>query len=360
MSNLDRLMKKFPLHVDGAKVDALLIKSLNNRFYLNNFKSSEGFVFMTNTKAYFLVDSRYYELANKCIENMTVLESSDLKTGLNEIVKKHDVKNILIENEEITLSLASTLEGIAETLKFSILKSNVLDKVMMSMREIKDNVEIEKIKKAQKITEDAFNYILSKIRVGVKEKDLALEIEFYMRKNGADSIAFDLIVLSGSNGSIPHGAPRENTVKNGDFITIDIGAVFEGYSSDMTRTVAIGEITEEQKSVYSTVLKAQMKALSKIKSGVSCLEVDRAARDVIDSSDYRGCFKHSIGHGIGISVHERPRFSSDCILKPGMVITVEPGIYIDEKLGVRIEDMVIVTETGYENLTYIPKDLIVI
>ena len=182
-----------------------------------------------------------------------------------------------------------------------------------------------------------------------------------MRRNGAEGVAFELIVVSGANGSQCHGVPSEKKIESGDFVTMDIGALLDGYHSDMTRTVAVGEVTEDQRRVYQTVLDAQLAALAAAKPGAVCSSVDKAARDIIEK-DYPGTFGHSTGHGVGVEIHEWPRFaaSDSTTLLPGMVVTVEPGIYLAGRFGVRIEDMIAVTESGTENLTHSPKELIIL
>lgn len=360
MIKIEKLVNKLPETDAGKQVDACIITSSTNRFYFTGFKSSMGFIFATRDKAYFLVDFRYYEAAVKTIKDMDVIEIKNLEFDLRNIAKRHNIKGILIENENISLALADKLQFMFSSTGASIIKTKTLDRIISDMRAIKDSSEIVKIKKAQEISEFAFNHILKKIRPGVTEVELAFDLELLMRKNGAEAIAFDLIVLSGENGSVPHGVPSCNTVKNGDFITIDMGAVFEGYHSDMTRTVAMGKVSTAQEKVYNTVLKAQMEALKSIKAGVVCSAVDKIARDIIDNAGYKGRFGHSLGHGVGLNIHEEPRLSSanDAILQENMIVTVEPGIYINSSFGVRIEDMVVVTKDGYENLTNVDKNLI--
>ncbi|MFQ8599944.1 MAG: M24 family metallopeptidase [Oscillospiraceae bacterium] len=222
--------------------------------------------------------------------------------------------------------------------------------------------EIQKIEQAQALTESTFSHILSVIRAGVTEREIALEMEFFMRRQGADGVSFDFIVVSGNNSSLPHGVPTGKAVEKGDFITMDFGALVDGYHSDMTRTIAVGCVDEEQRRVYDTVLRAQRAALSAIRAGMRCSDADRAAREVIDGAGYAGCFGHGLGHGVGVEIHEAPNLSprSAEILEPGMVVTVEPGIYIENRYGVRIEDMVVVQKGGCRNLTASPKELIIL
>ena len=210
------------------------------------------------------------------------------------------------------------------------------------------------------MTDETFSYILPLIQPGKSERELMLEMEFYLRRLGSEGVSFDLIVVSGKNSSLPHGVPTDKKIEVGDFITMDFGAVYNGYRSDMTRTVAVGAVSEEQKHVYNTVLEAQRLALKAIRPGVPCNEIDRIAREHIYNAGFEGCFGHGLGHSVGIEIHEFPAFSPRCetILQPGMVITVEPGIYLEGKFGVRIEDMIYVTEDGCLNLTKSDKSLI--
>ena len=230
------------------------------------------------------------------------------------------------------------------------------------MRSIKDSEELKNICAAQALTDATFDYALNCIKPGISERELMLDMEFFMRKNGSEGTAFDFIVVSGKNSSLPHGVPTDKKIEIGDFVTMDFGAVVNGYRSDMTRTVGVGSITKEQKTVYDTVLKAQKAAIDYIKSGVKCCDADKVARDIIDLAGYKGCFGHSLGHSVGIEIHESPNCSPKCekILLPGMIMTVEPGIYIEDKFGVRIEDMVQVREDGCINLTKSRKELIII
>ncbi|MEE1161358.1 MAG: M24 family metallopeptidase, partial [Acutalibacteraceae bacterium] len=204
--------------------------------------------------------------------------------------------------------------------------------------------------------------ILGNIGVGRTEREIMLDMEFYMRRLGSEGVAFDFIVVSGKNSSMPHGVPTDKKIEKGDFITMDFGAVCGGYRSDMTRTVAVGEVGDKQKEVYEIVLKAQKETIDFIKSGVVCKEVDRVARDIIANAGYGDCFGHGLGHSVGIEIHENPACNTVCetVMEKGMIMTVEPGIYIENEFGVRIEDMVVVTENGCENLTASKKELIVL
>lgn len=236
---------------------------------------------------------------------------------------------------------------------------DTLDKAVREQRMIKSPEEVKKIEASQEITDAAFQHILPCIKEGVTERELALEIEFFMRRQGAEDVAFSLIVAAGKNGSQCHAVPSDNQVRQGDFITMDTGALLDGYHSDMTRTVALGKVSDEQRAVYEKVLEAHLAVFDAVKPGVLCCDVDKVARDIIEK-DYPGTFGHGLGHGVGFDIHEWPRFSkldkTPCA--EGMVITNEPGIYLPAKFGVRIEDMLLVTADGCRSLTKSPKELI--
>lgn len=360
---LINLIKNIPEYENDIKIDAALIVSPINRFYFSGFKSSEGFVLVTREKTYFIVDFRYYNSALNCIKgNINVVLLSNLKNNLLEIIKKHNIKNILIENQDISFAEVIRLEKLLKECETFLVKTGTLDKIIYSLREIKSEEEIKNIKIAQEISERALYNLLSFIKPGISEKELAFKLEFLIRKEGAEAISFDLIVASGKNSSIPHAEPTNKPIESGDFITIDMGAVYNGYHSDMTRTFALGNISDEQKNVYETVLKAQNKAIDAIKPGALCSSLDGIAREIINKNGYEGCFEHALGHGVGLNIHEGPILSSNTkdILKPGMIITVEPGIYLGNSFGVRIEDMILITNDGYKNLTAADKRLIIL
>lgn len=246
--------------------------------------------------------------------------------------------------------------------EISIDFSGELDNMIDALRMVKSESEIEKIKKAQKIAEGAFDDICGFIKPGVTEKEIALRLEHYMLTHGAEGLSFETIAVSGKNTSMPHGVPTDKKIEIGDFVTMDYGALYDGYHSDMTRTVAVGKVSDEQKKVYNTVLEAQKAGLDFIRPGVSGKDADRVSRDIIENAGYGEYFGHSLGHGVGVEIHEKPNLSpsSEFILKKGNVVTVEPGIYVPGKFGVRIEDFAVITENGAENMTHCPKELIIL
>lgn len=355
--NIELLASMLP-----EKADAALIISNQNRRYFTDFISSLGYLFVTRTEAYLLVDFRYFEAAQKKARNCKVISFSNLGNTLGELIKKHSVAKILLEGSAFTLNQAETIDKLLHAAGAESIKSSELDIFINKMRIIKTEPEIENIIRAQRITEQALKDTLKLIKEGVREKDLALELEYRMKKAGAEDISFDLIVIAGEKTSMPHGVPGENQIKAGDLITFDIGALYHGYHSDMTRTYAFGKVSEKQKKVYQTVLEAQLRGLAAVHEGVLCSEVDEAARSYIYQAGYEGFFGHSTGHGVGLDIHESPSVSpkNDEKLKSGMIITVEPGIYLPGEFGVRIEDMVLVTASGCMNLAALSKELIIL
>lgn len=343
-----------------SKHEAIIIYSEVNRRYFTGFPSSAGYLVVTADDAVLFVDSRYIEAAEKSVKDCRALlfkkDSVDIKAYLKD---KH-ITRIYTERNRISVSTADFLK--TAFLPCRVTPSKRLEKVIDESRIIKTTEEIECIKTAQKIAEDAFDHILTFIKPGVTEKQIALELDFYMLSHGAEAISFETIAVTGAKSSMPHGVPDDSVVKSGDFITMDFGAVVNGYHSDMTRTVAVGEVTEEQRKVYETVLTAQKSALEILKSGLDCCQADKAARQIIEDAGYGEYFGHSTGHGVGIEIHEAPTLApgSKGTLQVGNVVTIEPGIYLPGRFGVRIEDMALITENGYENLTTTPKELIVL
>ncbi len=340
--------------------EAFIVYYGPNRFYLTGFNSSAGVVVITQNSADFIIDFRYYEKAKRVVKSCNVILSDKLWQQINTILRLQNIKTLYTETSTIALgefaALKKNLSGV------EVIDNNEIEKCLYRLRSVKDDQELAFMRQAQAITDDGFEYILDYIRPGKTEKAIALELEFYMRRHGSEGIAFDFIVISGENTSLPHGTPTDRVVRNGDFITMDFGAKFNGYCADMTRTVALGEISEKQKFVYDTVLNAQLEALKQIKVGAVCKEIDAVARNLIYKAGFEGCFGHGLGHSVGIEVHESPSFNlrDETKLQSGMVISVEPGIYLENEFGVRIEDVICVNDSGYENLTNSPKELIIL
>ena len=354
IKNLQKLLKE-----KGIGYSALII-SPENRKYFTGFDSSDGFLLVSSDRAVFITDGRYIEAAENQISNCEVNLLGKTFPQIAELLGEMNCKHLLVESTRMTVSTYNSLRGVLKNT--SVATDSTLDMLINGLRSIKTENEVESIVKAQRIAENAFNHILKFIKVGVTEKEIALELDFYMLRNGGEGLSFETIAVSGKNSSMPHGVPCDKKVENGDFITMDFGTIINGYHSDMTRTVAVGFATDEMKNVYDAVLKAQKNCLDNIKAGISCKDGDMFARSVINDSGYGKYFTHSTGHGVGVEIHEFPNLSpaSDSILQVGNIVTVEPGIYIPGKFGVRIEDMALITENGCRNLTNAPKELIIL
>ena len=340
--------------------EAILIHSPENRRYFTDFPSSDGYLVVTKDDAVFFTDSRYIEAAQKSITSCKSVLLTRLSCEIKVFLEGNEIERAYTEAERLSVSALSQFRKIFSPIKIS--PSKRLENKINELRMVKTAEEIEYIKKAQCIAEEAFDHILSFIRPGVTEKRIALELDFYMLSHGAEALSFETIAVTGKKTSMPHGVPDDTVVEAGDFVTMDFGAVYKGYHSDMTRTVAVGSVSEEQKEIYNIVLNAQKASLEILKKGLSCKEADAAARDVIKNAGYGEYFGHGTGHGVGIEIHELPNLSprSEAVLQVGNVVTVEPGIYIPNKFGVRIEDMALITENGIENLTSTSKELIIL
>lgn len=340
--------------------EAALISSEADRLYYTGFPSSAGYVAVTREKAVFLIDFRYYEKAKMTVNSCEVVLLKSFSRQLGELFASQKIKTVYLETDTVSLSAFSSLKKRLPDFVFS--SDDKLQSLITKQRSIKSAEEISLIKKAQKMTDETFSYILGNISAGRTEREVMLDMEFFMRRLGSEGVSFDFIVVSGKNSSMPHGVPTDKKIETGDFITMDFGAVCGGYRSDMTRTVAVGKVSNKQKEVYGTVLRAQKAAIEYIKPGVVCKEVDRVARDIISEAGYGDCFGHGLGHSVGIEIHENPACNTVCeaVMEKGIIMTVEPGIYIENDFGVRIEDMVVVTDNGCEDLTESKKELIVV
>ncbi len=355
MFSTEKLRKKV-----SSFADAAIIFSEENRRYFTEFPASDGALLVCGENALFFTDSRYTEAAAKCIGEEWVIDSTNLYEKFSEIFKENGVKKVAVENNKMTLAEFDEIKKRLPDVEF--ITSNELADAIEEIRIVKEESEIEKIKAAQKIAEDAFTHILTFIKEGVTEKQISLELDFYMLSHGAEALSFETIAVAGKNSSMPHGVPGDYKVQKGDFITMDYGAMVDGYHSDMTRTVCLGEPSEKMKEVYNTVLEAQLKGLEALRDGITGVEADKAAREVIEKAGYGKNFGHGLGHGVGVEIHESPRLSPKAphTLKTGHVVTVEPGIYLPGEFGVRIEDMAVITDDGCINLTSCPKELIIL
>ena len=353
--NLEKLIAALPGDIDGV-----LIESPENRRYFTGFPSSAGILIAAKQGSVFLTDSRYIEAAHNKIDCCEVMELKGQEEQLPALAKKLGCSCLAFETSRTTFARVGKLKKMLGDIR--LFEGPAIDKFIGHLREQKSAQEVNKIKAAQRITELGFDHIARFIKAGMTEREIALELDFFMLKNGAESLAFDTIAASGVNTSKPHAVPSDKKVEAGDFITLDFGATVDGYRSDMTRTLALGRVSEKQKLVYQTVLAAQAATLTILKPGVTCKAADAAARDVIENAGFGKYFGHGTGHGVGIEVHEGPTLSpiSSDILEAGNVVTAEPGIYLPGEFGVRIEDMALITPQGHENLTSSPKELTVV
>lgn len=342
--------------------DCALFLDETSQHYLCDYYTTDGAVIVSESETALLTDSRYIEAAENKKASGELSEDvkpylfkSGLFADIADYFAKCGAKRVCLDPALISVKQLDILKEKCQNVEFGYISD-----ICLKHRRVKTQAEAEKIKKAQSITDKAFSHILGFINQGRTELEVAAELEYFMRCNGADGLAFDTIAVSGKNSSLPHGVPTESRLTMNSFFTMDYGARFNGYCSDMTRTVVLGKADEEMKNIYNTVLTAQSEAMKFIKAGVSCFDADKVARDVITDAGYGQYFGHSLGHSLGLEIHELPSCSpkSKDILVEGNIVTVEPGIYIPGKYGVRIENMVLVTKDGCVNLTNSDRSLI--
>lgn len=348
--------------IKEAGFDCALFLDENSQYYLCDFYTTDGAVIVSGSETALLTDSRYIEAAENDKKNgklsndvMPYLFKKGLYADIADYFASSGAKRVCLDPALISVKQLQTLQSRCEGIEFGYMSD-----ICLKHRQVKTEAEVAKIRKAQSITDAAFSHILGFINEGRTELEVAAELEYFMRSHGASGLAFETIAVSGKNSSLPHGVPTEAKLTMNSFFTMDYGAKYSGYCSDMTRTVVLGKADEEMKRIYNTVLTAQSEAMKYIRAGVSGKEADKVARDVITDAGYGQYFGHSLGHSLGLEIHELPSASpkSDAILVAGNIVTVEPGIYIPGKYGVRIENMVLVTENGCENLTDSDRSLI--
>ena len=352
-------IEKYQSLLETGEVDALLLTSVYNRLYAAQYRVAEGVAVVTREGAYYFTDSRYIEAAEKNLPGFTVRMthpgSSEIER-INEVIGEHTIKKLGFEENDMTygdyLRYNEALHAVLVPMQAKI----------DAFRATKEPWEIELMRKAQAITDQTFSELCKIIQAGMTEKELEAELLYRLYKHGAEGPSFDPIVVSGPNTSLPHGVPGERKLEFGDFITMDFGCIYGGYCSDMTRTVALGFVSEEMDKVYKTVLKAQLAGIAATKAGVAGRDIDGAARKVIADAGYGDYFGHGYGHSLGILIHEAPNANTrnDQPMPAGAVVSAEPGIYLPGKFGVRIEDVTVITETGCEVLTKSPKNLIIL
>ena len=357
MNRIERLKAR----LKAEKLEGVLLLNDSNIRYMSGFTGSDSYVLISDDVNAFITDSRYTEQAESECKGFEVIRWGKPLLGLNETIKelctKYGMTKIAFEKEHVTYGIYEKL--IKELPAVEWIPTSEL---VEQLRSIKDEEEIECIREAAQIADQAFAEILKYIRPGVTEKDIERELQYLIKKQGADDIGFSSIVASGKRSSLPHAIPSDKKIEKGDFVTLDFGATYRGYRSDMTRTVIVGEADDKQREIYGIVKAAQAAASDCIKAGVSCKAVDDSAREYISNAGYKECFGHGLGHGLGLDIHEEPYLSpsSEKVLDFGNVVTVEPGIYLPNWGGVRIEDTVVVGENGIEVLTKSTKELIII
>lgn len=339
-------------------LSAFLVSSLVNVRYLSGFTGTSGLMVITGDEACFLTDFRYVTQAAAQVKSARVMEYKEPEPAVHELLKSHGAGNAGFESLHVTYARAEEMRE-----KFTGVELVPVKDAVETVRQVKDEPEIEAIKWLLDIQAETFNDALRLIRPGAVERDVAVELEYLLRKRGADGPAFDFIVASGVRSAMPHGVASDKVIGKNEMVTLDWGAKGRGYHSDNTRTVITGPVDPELEKIYSIVLEANIAGIEAVRPGVSMKQVDEAARKIVNATGYGDAFGHGTGHGVGLDIHEKPTVSwrGDAVAEPGMVFTVEPGIYLPGKGGVRIEDMVLVTQTGCETLSAaIPKGLIAV
>ncbi len=354
MTNLEKYRSVLSNEVQG-----LFLTSRYSRMYAAEFDIAEGYAIVSREGARYFTDSRYIESAQKDLKGFEVIEiggCNPLSTALNQAIADFSIETLGFEEAYLTVA---ELNLFTEKLnaKFVPMQAKI-----NAFRATKEAWELERMRKAQEITDKAFAEVCPRIREGMTEKEVAAELIYCLYKNGAEGLSFDPIVVAGPNSSMPHGVPGDRKIQKGDFITMDFGVIYQGYCSDMTRTVALGYATDEMKKVYNTVLEAQLAGIAISKPGVTGKAVDEAARKVIADAGYGEYFGHGYGHSLGLEIHEAPNCNlrNEEPLPVGAVCSAEPGIYLPGKFGVRIEDVVVFEEDGCTILTKSPKDLLIL
>ena len=344
--------------MEEMKLDAVWVTGTENHLYASGFSNPDGALLIGRDGAWAFEDFRYIEAARRSIPGEVyevIMPEEPRKVWLPMLCTAADLCTVGYEDGTLTCRALTALQSDCPGVQFV-----PVGDLFQKLRSVKDAYEIECVERAQRIAEAAFAQLLPRITYAATEMDLAAELEYLMKKNGAQGISFETIAVSGTNSSSPHGVPRNVSLEKG-FLTFDFGAVFEGYHSDMTRTVVIGKADNAMRRVYDTVLQAQNAVLETIGEGQSCFKMDQIAREIIDGAGYAGTFGHGLGHGVGLEIHESPNLnirSGDARLRAGEIVTVEPGIYLAGKYGCRIEDMVCIVPGGARNLTHCPKELI--
>lgn len=352
---IEKLITKF----SQLGFDAVLITSPYNRRYISGFTGSSAYLYISPKRQVLLTDFRYISQGKRQCPDYQVVDykKAGLIENLETYMKEDGVKVCGFEGQQMTYS-----EYRIFVEKLSGLEWKNIGPMVEDLRMIKSPEELVLLRRASEIGDEAFTHMLDFIQPGQTEKEIALELEFTMRRLGADGLSFESIIASGLNGALPHARPTDKKIQKGELLTMDFGCIYQGYCSDMTRTIAIGQVSDKLKEIYQVVYRAHMEALNSLRPGRTGKEMDAIARDIITEAGYGEYFGHSLGHSVGLEVHEFPRLSAlaDEVLEANMMATIEPGIYIEGVGGVRIEDLAVLTEQGAESLVTSEKELIVL
>ena len=353
---MNKRVQAFLDKMQEKELDGIIINNLKNVYYLTGFWGSNGTVFISRDRQILVTDARYIIAAKQEVTGFEIFAERDELATIAKIAKDMDLSQIGFE-DEISVSYYHRMQTAFEGMEL-LPQSQFVE----ALRMIKDETEIATIRKACSISDQAFHDALEFIKPGKTEIEIANFLDFRMRELGAAGLSFDTILASGINSSKPHAHPMHKPVELGEAITMDFGCLYDHYVSDMTRTIYLGHVSDDQAEIYNTVLKANQALIDQAKDGLGFRDFDKIPRDIIVEAGYGQYFTHGIGHGIGLDIHEEPYFSqtSTEVIKSGMVLTDEPGIYIEGKYGVRIEDDILITDKGCELLTLAPKELIVI
>lgn len=353
LQRLDRLRASFT----EAGLDAVLVTSVENIRYLSGFTSADGILLVTQTENLLFTDFRYVIQAKEQAPDFTLCETTyeTMDREIEAALVRNACKRCGFEQTNVTVAAYENYRAMpVEFVPFA--------EQLTALRLIKTADEIASLQKAQQMADQAYAQLLTRIHSGMTERQVVAELNYLCSMLGSEGPSFDPIVGSGPNGAMCHAVPCDRKLQNGDLVVVDFGCIYNGYHSDMTRTFGVGTVDDELRSIYDIVLEAQLRTLDAVKTGITGKELDAVARDYITAKGYGDCFGHGLGHGFGLEIHEAPRAArtSNQVFAPGMTITVEPGIYLEGKGGVRIEDCCVVTEEGKINLVSSPKELVLI
>lgn len=357
--NRNQCIETFMQHMPN-EIDAAIVSDAANRKYLTGFISTAGTLLITRQAAYFIVDGRYVEAAQKNISNCKVILETSLENQLRTLIAYHQIQRIGIEISKLSYARAVWLkENLAPT---EVLLSSEMEYCLQQCRAVKSADEIAAIRTAQSIACAAFEHMTAFARPGVQELELAIELGTFAARHGCQRRAFSMILTSGAKTALPHGAPPDRALTYGDVVMVDMSCMYEGFFSDMTRTFCVGKAGEKEQKIYHIVYEAQKAAMQAIKAEMPCNQIDEKARQIIRDAGYGAYFSHNLGHSIGSETHEQPCFSPQCtaLLQAGQVLSVEPGIYLPNQFGIRIEDLALVTENGCEMLSKSPAEILVV